>query len=141
MDFVSFEMRVQAALGAALSVDMEARLYEATMHSDYENVHCVFGGKDNSTIQVNVDKDGNAGKPSIISWPWLEDEPVDWYSQMTYNEARTLFDQKFPRTAWSTVVYRKPLTYPAVNSEFIFTVGGGYVVVDTITGEVYKLPR
>ena len=142
MDFLSFEMRVQLAVGAALKEDSKCRFYEAMMPSDYSDVHCIFGGGDGqSSLRVKVDFEGNVTGPVRTSWPWLQDEQIEWPVGMDYNTARNLFDDTFPRTAWSQVVLRKPLTYPAVNAEFIFTVGGGYVVVDTVTKRVYRLDR
>ena len=141
MDFLSFEMRVQLAVGAALKEDPEAVLYEATMPSDYSAIHCVFAGAKDSTITIGVDSSGNVRGPIKSSWPWLQDEGIPWPCGMDYNTARNLFDDAFPRMAWSQVVLRKPLTYPAVNPEFIYSVAGGYVVVDTVTEEVYMIHR
>ena len=141
MDFHSFEMRVQLAVGAALKEDPKAVLYEATMPSDYSAVRCVFGGTKDCTITASVSMDGKVKGPVKVSWPWVQEEALQWPCGLNYNDARILFDDEFPRMAWSQVVLRKPTTYPAVNAEYVFTVAGGYVVVDTATKEVYMLKR
>lgn len=136
MDFLSFEKRVQLAVGAALEVDPKAVLHEATMHSDYACIRCIFSGKDGETITVKV---GNDNKTSVSknSWGWVA-HPIEWPTSLNYNTARTLFDEEFPRTSWSTVVLRQRSEHPSVGAEYVFTVAGGYVVVDIPTRTAYS---
>ena len=136
MDFLSFEMRVQLAVGAALEVDPKAVLHEATMHSDYGCIRCIFSGKDGETITVKV---GNDNKTSVSknSWGWVA-HPIEWPASLNYNTARALFDEEFPKTSWSTVVLRQRSAHPSVGAEYVFTVAGGYVVVDIPTRTAYS---
>jgi hypothetical protein len=136
MDFLSFEMKVQLAVGAALEVDPVAVLHEATMHSDYGCIRCIFSGKNNETIIVKV---GNDNKTSVTknSWGWVA-HPMEWPTSLNYNTARRLFDEEFPNTCWSTVVLRQRSAHPSVGAEYVFTVAGGYVVVDVPTRTAYS---
>lgn len=136
MDFMSFEMRVQLAIGAALKEDPVAVLHEVTMHNDYASLYCIFSGKDGETITVKVAGDN---KTTVIknSWTW-DALPIEWPASMSYNTARTLFDEAFPKTPWSTVVLRKSTVPPNVGSEYVFAVADGYVVVDVSSKTVYK---
>ena len=136
MDFLSFEMKVQLAVGAALEVDPKAVLHEATMHSDYACIRCIFSGKNGETITVKV---GNDNETSVAknSWTWAT-HPIEWPTSLNYNPARRLFDREFPNTSWSTVVLRQRSAHPSVGAEYVFTVAGGYVVVDLPTRTVYR---
>jgi len=138
-EFLPFEQRVQLAVGAALERDPQAVLHEVTMHSDYQFVYCVFSGKNGETINVKVDQD-NEVYVRTNSWPWVA-LPIEWPSGMNYSEARNLFDEAFPRTAWSTVVLRKSRQEPNLGQEYVFTIAEGYVVVDIPTREAYLLKR
>ena len=139
MDFLSFEMRVQLAIGAALQKDPYAVFHEATMHSDYGCIRCIFSGKDGETITVKVDQD-NEVYVRTNSWPWVA-LPIEWPTSLSYSEARNLFDEKFPKTSWSTVVLRKSSQEPHLGSEYVFTVAKGAVIVDIPTSKVYMLSR
>ncbi len=139
MEFLSFEMRVQLAVGAALEVDTRAVLHEVTMHSDYACLRCIFSGKNGETITVKVDQD-NEVYVRTNSWAW-EALPIEWPTSLSYAEARSLFDEKFPKTSWSTVVLRKSSQEPHLGSEYVFTVAKGVVVVDIPTNKVYALSR
>ena len=136
MDFLSFEMRVQLAIGAALEADPVAVLHEATMHNDYGSIQCIFSGKDGETITVKVGDD-NKTSVSKNSWTWVA-HPIEWPTSLNYNAARTLFDEEFPKTSWSTVVLRQRSAHPSVGAEYVFTVAGGYVVVDIPTRTAYS---
>ena len=136
MDFLSFEMRVQLAVGAALEVDSKAVLHEATMHSDYGCIRCIFSGKDGETITVKVEND-NKTSVSKSSWSWVA-HPIEWPTSLNYSTARALFDEEFPKTSWSTVVLRQRSEHPSVGAEYVFTVAGGYVVVDVPTKIAYS---
>ncbi len=139
MDFLSFEMRVQLAIGAALDVDPVAVLHEVTMHSDYQLMQCVFSGRDGKTIIATVDQDQQV-YIRTNSWAW-EATSIEWPTNLSYNSARTLFDEEFPKTSWSTVVLRKSRQEPYLGSEYVFTVADGYVVVDIPTRKAYKIAR
>ena len=139
MEFLSFEMRVQLAVGAALEVDPVAILHEVTMHNDYQFIYCVFSGKNGETITVKVDQD-NEVYVRTNSWVW-EALPVEWPASLSYSEARNLFDEKFPKTSWSNVTLRKSSQEPHLGSEYVFTVAKGVVVVDIPTSKVYALSR
>ena len=142
-EFLSFEMRVQLAIGEALRKDLGAKLQEVIMLSDYSTMRCTFSGSDSQhSLTVSVDTEGNTKGPVTLTWPFTNSkEGLLFPVGMDYNTARNLFDDVYPRMAWSHVVLRNPDTQPTVNPEFVFAVGSGYVVVDTVTEQVYMVNR
>ena len=138
-DFQSFEMRVQLAIGAALRKDLGARLQEVIMLSDYSVLRCTFSGSDpQHSMTVSVDFDGNTKGPVTMTWPWGDGEGMLFPVGMDYNTARNLFDDFLPRTAWSHVVLRRPVSGPTDGPQYTFATGKGDVVVDVVTEKVYS---
>jgi hypothetical protein len=137
-EFLSFEMRVQLAIGEALRKDLGAKLQEVIMLSDYSTMRCTFSGNDpQHSLSVSVDTEGNVKGPVKMTWPWNNSEGMLFPIGMDYNSARLLFDDYLPRVAWSHVVLRRPFGGPTDSLEFTFSTGKGLVVVDTTTGKVY----
>ena len=138
-EFLSFEMRVQLAIGEALRKDLGAKLQEVIMLSDYSTMRCTFSSSDpQHSLTVSVDTEGNTKGPVTMTWPWNDSEGLLFPIGMDYNDARLLFDDYLPRVAWSHVVLRRPFGGPTDNPEFLFATGKGLVRVDTVTGKVYK---
>ena len=138
-EFLSFEMRVQLAIGEALRKDLGAKLQEVIMLSDYSTMRCTFSGSDpQHSHTVSVDTEGNTKGPVTMTWPWNGSEGMLFPVGMDYNDARLLFDDYLPRVAWSHVVLRRPFGGPTDHPEFLFATGQGLVRVDAVTGKVYK---
>ena len=140
MEFLSFELRVQLAVGAALKEDLGAKLQEVVMLSDFSTVRCTFSGSDpQHSLAVSVDTEGNVKGPVKTTWPWNNSEGMLFPVGMDYNTARNLFDDFLPRVAWSYVALRRPTSGPTDSPQFTFSTGEGLVVVDTVTGKVFKV--
>ena len=139
MEFLSFEMRVQLAIGAALRKDLGARLQEVIMLSDYSTMRCTFSGSDpQHSLTVSVDTEGKVKGPVAMTWPFGNSEGMLFPVGMDYNTAINLFDDFLPRVAWSYVTLRRPLSGPTDAPQFTFSTGEGPVVVDTLTEKVFK---
>ena len=138
-EFLSFEMRVQLAIGEALRKDLGAQLQEVIMLSDYSTMRCTFSGSDpQHSLSVSVDTEGNTKGPVTLTWPWNKSEGMLFPVGMDYNTARLLFDDFLPRVAWSHVVLRRPFGGPTDSPEFTFSTGEGLITVDTATERVYS---
>lgn len=140
MEYVPFEQKVQLAIDAVLKIDLGARLQEVMMPSNLSSAHCVFRAAGGGAIFAEVTNDLEVTTRQN-SWQWGQDNLLDLPTEVSFNEALNLFAEAFPRKPWFNVTLRCGARLPNLGPEYVFSVGGGYVIVDVSRKGVYMLER
>ena len=121
----------------ALQHEPEAKLYQGFATKEMKFVNCVFRGKNNTTLLVECNDEGESHLHDVDS-PYMDDCVIHPPIKMSQEESLKILTEHLVNPHWSNVVLRKPLGPEPINTSYIYTCVTGYWAVDTETGAVTK---
>ena len=121
----------------ALKHEPDAKLYQGFATKEMKFVNCVFRGKNNTTLLVECNDEGESNLHAILS-SYMDDCVIHPPIKMSQEESLKILTEHLVNPEWSNVVLRKPLGPEPINTSYIYTCVTGYWAVDTETGAVTK---
>ena len=121
----------------ALKHEPDAKLYQGFATKEMKFVNCVFRGKNNTTLLVECNDEGESHLHDVDS-PYMDDCVIHPPIKMSQEKSLKILTEHLVNPEWSNVVLRKPLGPEPINTSYIYTCVTGYWAVDTETGAVTK---
>jgi hypothetical protein len=141
---LNFNQMLDLCWKTAVGVSYQAKLYQASSPKNLSFIHCIFrGNAEYATIMVNCTSEGKVNVVTVDS-PYLDDCVIHPPIKMTQEESEIILNNA-GYTKWTAVVLREPLYSVKYPPLYIYTVintpeqPGGYIAVDTTTGDVFPL--
>tara|TARA_R110000824_G_scaffold64822_3_gene169249 strand:+ start:164 stop:580 length:417 start_codon:yes stop_codon:yes gene_type:complete len=133
----NFNEMLDKCWATALQHEPEAKLYQGFATKEMKFVNCVFRGKNNTTLLVECNDEGESNLHAILS-SYMDDCVIHPPIKMSQEESLKILTEHLVNPEWSNVVLRKPLGPEPINTSYIYTCVTGYWAVDTETGAVTK---